>query len=162
MVFVMRWALFLISGLVLAEDFSAPPLDLPTKKLDRWIKKKHDPEVFISPKSHVLSCKDVLLDPYVASVDSDVNLVYQHVSTLCTMELAMQKYLEYAQKRQKGESPTEVSVKKNLASLQKILGPMLNAYVVVREMFEKKGLREELNDQQQGFASTRQNNNTLD
>jgi hypothetical protein len=104
-----------------------------------------------------VSCKDILLNDQSFS-DPDVSLVFQHVFTLCTMEVSMQKYIEYRESFKEKEDEITTQTKTYLRNLQKILPTFLNAFEVTKEMFDKNNLREKLNEKIDDYRQ----NNTLD
>jgi len=104
-----------------------------------------------------VSCRDILLNDQSFS-DPDVSLVFQHVFTLCTMELSMQKYIEYRESFKEKEDEVTAQTKKDLLRLQKVLPTFLNAFQITEEMFSKNNLREKLNDKIDDYRQ----NNTLD
>ncbi len=92
-----------------------------------------------------ISCKDILLDNQ-SFTDPDANLVFQHVYTLCTMEVSMQKYIEYRKNLKQNDDELTIRAKKELARLQKLLPTFLNAFRITVDMFDNKDLRENLNE----------------
>lgn len=135
--FLMRWYLALcLPGLAWAEPLSMPSqgeIKFPMGSLNNL------------SRAEGISCKDILVNNKTFS-DADVTLVFQHVFTLCTMEISMQKYIEYAENLEEKDDEIIKKTKKELANLQKILPTFLNAFKITSDMFAKKGLREKLNE----------------
>ena len=102
-------------------------------------------------------CKFILLNDQSFS-DPDVSLVFQHVFTLCTMEVSMQKYIEYRESFKEKEDEVTAQTKIYLLNLQTIIPTFLNAFEATKEMFDKNNLREKLNEKRDDYRQ----NNTLD
>jgi hypothetical protein len=145
----MKWLWVLcLPGVLWAEPLTMPSendMKLPKGPLDNLSQVKG------------VSCRDILLNDQSFS-DPDVSLVFQHVFTLCTMEVSMQKYIEYRQSFKEKDDEVTAQTKRELLRLQKILPTFLNAFKITEEMFNKNNLREKLNEK----LSEYRQNNTLD
>lgn len=145
----MKWLwLVCLPGVLWAEPLTMPSqndMNLPKGPLENL------------SRARGASCKDILLNDQSFS-DPDVSLVFQHVFTLCTMEVSMQKYIEYRESFKEKEDEVTAQTKMYLLNLQTIIPTFLNAFEATKEMFDKNNLREKLNEKRDDYRQ----NNTLD